>query len=241
MVVNFANEMKNEEFINQIPGFFGLLSLESKFISTNKTGSLWTGFSCPEDMVGLSYEDVHCKAAEDAELFIQHDKSVLINGTLRFLGYYSYAGNNWRVILGEKYPLKNTANEPIGLVSHFNDFTSANIIDLSRFLMNSAKRYNNYTNKQFFYAIEDNHLEIRLSARELECIFFFLRGKTAKEIAKILKLSPRTIEKHIEHIKIKFKCVNRSQLIEKALAMGYMNVLPNRLWELMSLQPSVKK
>ncbi len=45
-----------------------------------------------------------------------------------------------------------------------------------------------------------------------------IRGKTAKEIARILGLSHRTIEHRIERMKLKFDACNKSQLIEILLS-----------------------
>ncbi len=53
-----------------------------------------------------------------------------------------------------------------------------------------------------------------LTERESQCLFVLSKGKTAKEIAIRLDLSPRTVEKHIENIKNKLDCYRRSQLIE---------------------------
>jgi DNA-binding CsgD family transcriptional regulator len=52
-----------------------------------------------------------------------------------------------------------------------------------------------------------------LSKREYECLFFFSQGRTMKEIAEKMKLSPRTVEVHINNIKIKTGCHTRGELI----------------------------
>jgi len=51
--------------------------------------------------------------------------------------------------------------------------------------------------------------------RERECLPYLLQGLTAKQIAKILKLSHRTVEKIILNIKQKHNCQYKSELIEK--------------------------
>jgi DNA-binding CsgD family transcriptional regulator len=53
--------------------------------------------------------------------------------------------------------------------------------------------------------------------REKDIISLLIRGKTAREIGLILDRSRRTIESHIENLKIKTQSENKSQLIEKCL------------------------
>ena len=84
--------------------------------------------------------------------------------------------------------------------------------------------------------INTNNNNLKLSKRQLECWFYLLRGKTAKEIGKILNVSFRTIEAHIEQLKFKFDCSARSMLIEKAIIAGYMHDIPETLLE--KKQPS---
>ena len=57
---------------------------------------------------------------------------------------------------------------------------------------------------------------VRLSKRETDVMHLLIRGNTAKQAAKKLFLSPRTIEDHIENIKIKTNCTSKSELVEKA-------------------------
>lgn len=54
---------------------------------------------------------------------------------------------------------------------------------------------------------------ISLSIRQQQCASFLLQGMTAKEIARELNLSKRTIEHYIENLRKKLSCRNKSQLI----------------------------
>ncbi len=53
------------------------------------------------------------------------------------------------------------------------------------------------------------------SARELQCIEFIMQGKSIKEIAKVLSLSPRTVEHYIENIKNKANVRTKAELMAK--------------------------
>ncbi|MBX9786210.1 MAG: helix-turn-helix transcriptional regulator [Alphaproteobacteria bacterium] len=52
-----------------------------------------------------------------------------------------------------------------------------------------------------------------MSRREIECLFHVSKGKSMKEIALLLNLSPRTIESHLNSSKMKARS-NASNLIE---------------------------
>jgi DNA-binding CsgD family transcriptional regulator len=60
-----------------------------------------------------------------------------------------------------------------------------------------------------------NKRKIKVTRREAECIYYLMQGKTAKETAKILKISPRTVETHLEHVRNKAGCHNKMNLIGK--------------------------
>jgi DNA-binding CsgD family transcriptional regulator len=53
--------------------------------------------------------------------------------------------------------------------------------------------------------------------REKEILFHLLRGKTAKAIADFLGRSRRTIEHHIENMKVKTRSHSKSEMIEKII------------------------
>ena len=52
-----------------------------------------------------------------------------------------------------------------------------------------------------------------LTNRELDCLIMLSKGKTAKETARELNISPRTVETHLENIKIKFDARNKTEML----------------------------
>ena len=54
---------------------------------------------------------------------------------------------------------------------------------------------------------------------------YLLIGATAKDIAKKINRSHRTIEDYINKIKIKLQCSNKSHIPEAALRLGLMQQL----------------
>ncbi len=55
---------------------------------------------------------------------------------------------------------------------------------------------------------------ISFSPRQRQCLALLYRGKTAKEIGRVLSLSHRTVEYYLDHIKMKLGCHTRNELIE---------------------------
>lgn len=56
-----------------------------------------------------------------------------------------------------------------------------------------------------------------LSAREIDCIYFTSLDMTAKEIARELNISPKTVERHLENAKNKLGYRNKAALVYQAL------------------------
>ena len=84
------------------------------------------------------------------------------------------------------------------------------------------------TNKQIF-----NVKKISFSCREIDVISCLLSGRTAKSIALILSLSPKTVETHVRNILQKTMCHSKEEiinLIENSEAYNlykthYLNIL----------------
>ncbi|MCK4609395.1 MAG: helix-turn-helix transcriptional regulator [Gammaproteobacteria bacterium] len=95
-----------------------------------------------------------------------------------------------------------------------------------RFVIPNAMMQNNKTlpsqsYTEFCNLIKTNKIrmnfkskEVILSRREYECVLQLARGKTMKETARILAISPRTAEDYLARAKNKTNCLFRSQLID---------------------------
>lgn len=66
-------------------------------------------------------------------------------------------------------------------------------------------------------------LPSRLSTRELEVVRWTSQGKTSVEIGRILSLSDHTVNAHMTNAIKKLDCVNRTQLVAKAIRLGLIN------------------
>jgi DNA-binding CsgD family transcriptional regulator len=58
---------------------------------------------------------------------------------------------------------------------------------------------------------------LKLTAREAEVLYWVALGKTNPEIAGVLEMSPRTVNKHLEHIFIKLNVETRTAAATVAL------------------------
>ncbi len=58
---------------------------------------------------------------------------------------------------------------------------------------------------------------ITLSKRQIECIALLMKGMSAKDTARILNLSPRTIEDYLIAARNKLYCANQAELIMRCL------------------------
>lgn len=64
------------------------------------------------------------------------------------------------------------------------------------------------------YIIGEGDAELYLTKREMECLYYLLREHTAKEIAKIIDISYRTVESYIENIKTKLRASTKKELVQ---------------------------
>ncbi|EKD70592.1 MAG: transcription regulator protein, LuxR family [uncultured bacterium] len=57
-----------------------------------------------------------------------------------------------------------------------------------------------------------------LSQKEIKVIELTANGKTAKEVARLLGVSFRTVESHLHNMKLKLNCINTKELIQKYIS-----------------------
>lgn len=71
------------------------------------------------------------------------------------------------------------------------------------------------TSTEEFITIQQPNHKIKLTPRQHAVSQCFIEGMSVKSIAKSLNISPRTVEMHINALKLKFKCNKSTELILK--------------------------
>jgi len=63
-----------------------------------------------------------------------------------------------------------------------------------------------------------------LTSREQEILEHVAHGLSTKETAQQLDIAPRTVDRHVENIRLKLRAKNRSNMIACAIMEGLLDV-----------------
>lgn len=85
-----------------------------------------------------------------------------------------------------------------------------------------------HTNRQVEATLPNFPALNSLTFREKDCLNALISGLSAKEIAREMALSPRTVENHLDNIKRKLNCRTRTQLLCTLLQHQYSPSLLDR-------------
>ena len=69
--------------------------------------------------------------------------------------------------------------------------------------------------------------EPELTQREWTVLSLVAQGLSAKEVALELDIAPRTVEKHIDHVRLKIRAKNRAHMVAQAIARGLLERPPH--------------
>ncbi len=78
---------------------------------------------------------------------------------------------------------------------------------------------------QKHYYVGDTYPGLYFTRREAECLFYLLRGLTIGSTAKMLDLSPRTVEFYVKNMKTKLGVRSKVELIDKLHEVSFMSRL----------------
>ncbi len=207
------------------------LMLWKKDLNSNFTDSCsrWAkthGFKSRISVSGKSLYEMPCKIVEFADQFKNENLTVLKTKKRHdFLTIGKFNDDYLKIFLATKMPLYDKKKNLIGTHGYAYDLThfSEKIISLITSTNSSAlPLFGEYTLTKPVDKIE-------LTPSENKCLFYLIRGKTAKQTAALVKLSFRTVEHYIESLRLKFNCLTKSDLITKAIILGYLQYIPAEL------------
>lgn len=90
---------------------------------------------------------------------------------------------------------------------------------------NYRRFLNNLNIEKYFF--KGSHGKCKLSPRQFECLLLVSKNKTAKQIAKLLNLSPRTVEVFLNQLKDKLGCETKDELQDTAQSQFMVNFFNN--------------
>ncbi|MCX7120345.1 MAG: LuxR C-terminal-related transcriptional regulator [Gammaproteobacteria bacterium] len=67
------------------------------------------------------------------------------------------------------------------------------------------------------YFLGEKYPGVYITKREAESVFWIIQGLTIPQTACKLGLSSRTVEFYVKNLKVKLKCINKKELLEKIL------------------------
>jgi DNA-binding CsgD family transcriptional regulator len=216
-----TNHELNLEWLSQLmPGvYFWKKDKNSVYTDLNQNCAELFGIRSKRDFTGLTDDDIPCKISEFSGIFRQQDQLVMSTAKpLKILEIHRCANNQLRVMLNTKNPLLDANNSMVGTFAYCMDMTNQFaplMTQQDQITTGSYILSDNHTSPllhQFTTALR-HPTHSTLTKRESECLYYLARGKTAQEIADMIFISRRTVEKHIENIKYKFNCKTKSQLI----------------------------
>ena len=193
--------------------------MQLNYLGSNDLMAEVNKLSARQDVLGRA--DNNLLWTEQAELYKADDRQVMLNNSAKQFHNFSILPDREITYLTIKVPLKALNGKTVGIlgISHYltERFTNCNLD-----LLNKAGIPINHRN---FINSDKALLDIlckkyKLSKRQVECLYYLVRGMTLKQIGKTLKLSPRTVEWYLEIVKNKLNCSTKLDLINKCIAFG---------------------
>lgn len=186
-----------------LPCNVAFLDSDSTIISTNEYSAEFCGFLSAADLTDRSVHDVLMK--DDAICSSNDDKVVIASKRVKFYEHtMTVQKEKLMNCLSIKIPVYHQKNHVIGILG------CTMIVGLHP-LTQSLQLLNKLDLFSAANAIIDHQ---HFTQREREVLRYLTRGKSAKQIGDYLGISHRTVEHHIENMKLKSGCASKYELID---------------------------
>lgn len=192
-----------------------IMTTESKVFDANEATLTLNHVPSLKTLVGCDAFDLW--KGEAARLMMQHDADVMQKHALLITddSAESYTGV-YEAMMTFKMPLYSQ-QAVVGVLGFTLQIDSSNVSRLASQL--TMLMQSGLIKPEKIDALQQNlsspEHQIYFSKRETEVLSYVVKGYTAKKISIILKLSMRTVEHHIENIKLKSGCKRKYELIYK--------------------------
>jgi DNA-binding CsgD family transcriptional regulator len=195
------------------PYEFFMMDPSNRIILVNNNVAITCGADSNTEMTGQSPARYFDKSS--ANLIKKYDENVLCHQRMQFDEYdLIRKDESISHYMAIRMPLYDEYKNMIGVVGY-------SLIlgrhSFSKFITDMLNQHAPFVTNSSPYKFD----EIYLSLRERQCLQLLIRGKTMREIAVNLTISPRTVECYVENLKTKFGVKRKSELIDSAFDYFY--------------------
>ncbi len=196
---------------------FSFMNCNHSFVDFGKFGS-------KSDIVGKT--DFEMPWEDQTTFYRKLDRGTLAGKSFLTLMPLQITTGEKIVVLQDKRPLRDNAGVIRGTAINMTRLESPNIL---KPFITFAERdlitpdLGDYVSDK--YLIRRTYSD-KFTEMESVCLFYYIRGRTAKEIARILGNSPKTVESYLERIRMKINCSTRSEVLGKVISFGFLHIIP---------------
>lgn len=181
--------------------FLFLKDLKGKYLNCNHNLAIESGFHHKNDVLGLTDFDFPYIAEDEALFFRKKDQEAIKKESLiSCIEPITLPNDRKYFAFTQKYPLR-PHKKTIGSIG---------------FSLLMEKNDNTILPSEVY---QEEPEDKPLTERQLDCLFYLVKGMTYKQVAEKLALSPRTVESYLYIIKEKLNCEDRASLVAKALIL----------------------
>lgn len=193
-----------------------------------KFSRIFGGGKDPQDLIGRNdsylFEDHSSLRYQE-----QDSDTIFLNKPIKILETIQSKKMDKKILcVTTKVPKYNNQNLPVGTIGCAIDITYPLSI-FAQFLL-AEKRGSKYIGSTLQNS-EKKFENIKLTSRESECLALYLRARSSKEISRILKLSPKTVDYYIAKAKAKLNACSKSDIFDKAIEYGFINLMPDIIFK----------
>lgn len=210
--------MKRKKLPNLILSY---KNTRSEIIECNSGFLHYTGFKNDNKLLGLTDFDLPWQ--EFAPIYRQHELDALAGKVYQAIHPSKDFQGREILTFNTVQPIKNKNHKIVKLLTYAIEITNPAWLDLSAALQYSNRHY---TKQKTPIQFCPYYQPPELTARQSECLFYLMHGKSSKMIAGLLDISIKTVEYHLDAIRKKLGCHNKAQLIEQAIVRGWFKIVP---------------
>lgn len=203
-----------EQLLNQFNLYVWAKDKSYRYIYVNENYAKAAGMDSPCQMIGKT--DNQMPWRDLADEFRRGDYEVL-NGASRINSpEKSSTVTGVTDILVTEMRFVDSTGEVIGVKGSFIDITGKKVVQ--------KPGYYDPENDRYYLGVVALG-DIYFTGRELEVFKHIMRGWSAAQIGRAMKLSPKTVETYIMYIKRKFGVSSKSELISLSVQYGLTHLL----------------